>query len=212
MYPPSEAELYVLVLQGPGVQRQSRCYCPNVCHDSHQTLVSSFTYLTYCHRQVMNIRKSRQTGRQRKPATCHKTTSNHWCVSDSFTTTLVHRPFSRSEPLSECLHSWFPKVMARTGAIRHAKLQSNCLHHSFFHYGPANGSLHRHFIWSPSLFCGWTTNLEWITTWATAVQHTSMFQVSLGRHTTSAITWTISTSLSSRASDCIFMMKLARAK
>ena len=50
---------------------------------------------------------------------------------------------------------------------------------AFFHYGPANGSSHWHFIWSPSLFCGWTTNLEWITTWATTVQHTSVFQVSL---------------------------------
>jgi len=44
---------------------------------------------------------------------------------------------------------------------------------------PANGSSLWHFIWSPSLFCGWTTNLKWITTWATTVQHTSMFQVSL---------------------------------
>jgi len=49
---------------------------------------------------------------------------------------------------------------------------------AFFHYGPTNGSSHWHFIWSPSLFCGWTTNLEWITTWATTVQHTSVFQVS----------------------------------
>ena len=43
----------------------------------------------------------------------------------------------------------------------------------------ANGSSHWHFIRSPSLFCGWTTNLEWITTWVTTVQHTSVFQVSL---------------------------------
>ena len=50
---------------------------------------------------------------------------------------------------------------------------------AFFHDGPANGSSHWHFIWSPSLFCGWTTNLERITTWATTVQHTSVFQVSL---------------------------------
>jgi len=49
----------------------------------------------------------------------------------------------------------------------------------FTNNGPAKGSSHWHFIWSPSLFCGWTTNLEWFTTWATRGQHTSVFQVSL---------------------------------
>ena len=67
----------------------------------------------------------------------------------------------------------------RTVSTEHAKAIWTTAISAFFHYGPANGSSHWHFIWSPSLFCGWTTNLEWTTTWVTTVQHTSVFQVSL---------------------------------
>ena len=50
---------------------------------------------------------------------------------------------------------------------------------AFFQYGPANRSPNWHYIWTPSVFCSCTTNLERITAWAETVQYnTSVFQVS----------------------------------
>ena len=75
---------------------------------------------------------------------------------------------------------------------------------SLSHYGPANGSSRWYFIWSPSLLL--TVQRIW-NGLPHEIRHCNTlpcYKSHLKTYTTSAITWTISTSLSSRASDCVF--------